>query len=145
LIHIAPQSQEVPSTAVWRTERSLTVVRECRRKLKRKAVAKGPRGERDYFWSAEEDAILRSKPSARGARIWASLPSVLRGRSHALGPVAGRRATIPSPRWVLCRTAWIAEHPGGTAAGYWRTATVTVVSSVAGVRPWCSNRLCQLD
>lgn len=51
-----------------RTGRTHVAVREFRRKLRRKAIAMGPRGQRDYFWTAAEDAIVRALPAKEAVK-----------------------------------------------------------------------------
>ena len=90
-----------------RTGRSLMAVREGRRKLGRKAVAKGPRGERDYFWGAEEDATLRAMPAKDAAKqLNRSIESIYR-RRRVLGIAADWRWTAEED--AIIRTTSVEE------------------------------------
>ena len=101
---------KMPDTEVAkRTGRSLMAVRECRRMLKRKAVAKGPRGERAYFWSAVEDAIVRALPAKEAVKKLNRSLGSIHTRRRALGVAKDRRDFCWSTEEDEIRTTTLEE------------------------------------
>jgi len=73
--------------------RSTSAVTEKRRKLGITALAPGPRGVRSYFWTAEEDAVVRTFPPEEAARRLNRSLKAIYPRRRALGIAVKRKPT----------------------------------------------------